>query len=265
MGYQELGTENGGKTMICPTFLNVGESNKVSLADLKVDGYGGAPSYDTKKKTWSGGCSGGKFVLNVLNPNGGADASYYWIHFGKKNNPDPIGPGWFADDVGTPIEGGADKVKFDAGDSFWTTGSGYKLVPAGAVNQFDISIATANGGKSAIGNCTPVDLKLNDLVVDPESYGGEPKYDTKKKTWSGGCSGGKFVLNILNPNGGADASYYWIHFGKKNNPDPIGPGWFADDVGTPIEGGADKVPVPAGQAFWTTGSGYKLIIPAPEL
>ena len=69
----------------------------------------------------------------------------------------------------------------------------------------------------------------------------------------------------LNANGVAEETYYWIHFGKKGNPDPIGPGWFADDVGTPIEGGADKVKVPAGQAYWTSGSGCKLIIPAPDL
>ena len=251
--------------MVCPTFLNVGESNKVSLADLKVDGYGGAPTYDTKKKTWSGGCAGGKFVMQKLNANGIAEATYYWIHFGKKGNPDQIGPGWFADAEGTPIEGGAETVKFDSGASFYTAGNGYRLVPAGAVNANDLFVNTPSVGKSAIGNCTPVDLTLNDLMVDPESYGGAPSYDTKKKTWSGGCAGGKFVIQKLNANGIAEATYYWIHFGKKGNPDQIGPGWFADAEGTPIEGGADKVEVPAGQAYWTSGSGYKLIIPAPEL
>ena len=39
MGYQELNTDATGKKMVVPTFLNVGESNKVSLADLKVSGY----------------------------------------------------------------------------------------------------------------------------------------------------------------------------------------------------------------------------------
>ena len=123
VGYQQIDTVSVGKKRVCPTFLNVGESNKVSLADLKVTGY--VPPSKNAKGAWQNGCSGGKFVLSKLNTSGISEANYYWIDFG--NSSGPIGPGWFADMSGTPIEGGADKVVIPAGQAYWTQGSGYTL------------------------------------------------------------------------------------------------------------------------------------------
>lgn len=255
MGYQEIGTDSVGKKMICPTFLNIGESNKVSLADLKVTGYD--PPEKSSKGAWSKGCPGGKFMLEKLTVNGTHEVSYYWIDFG--NSSGPVGPGWFADDEGTPIAGGAASIKFDSSVGFWTDGSGYSLVPAGAVNPFDIAYKTDSVGKVAVGNPTPVDLTLADLTVT----GYDPPEKSSKGAWSKGCPGGKFMLEKLTVNGTHEVSYYWIDFG--NSSGPVGPGWFADDEGTPIEGGADKVVIPAGQAYWTDGSGLTLNFPAPEL
>ena len=123
VGYQNLETVSVGKKMICPTFLNVGESNKVSLADLKVTGYT-LPSKNNKG-AWINGCPGGRFILEKLTVNGTHEVSYYWIDFG--NSSGPIGPGWFADDTGTPIQGGAGSVKIPAGQAYWTAGSGLTL------------------------------------------------------------------------------------------------------------------------------------------
>ena len=111
--------------MITPTFLNISESNKVSLADLKVTGYD--PPEKSSKGSWSKGCPGGKFLLSKLNSNGIAEENYYWIDFGV-NKGDRIGPGWFADGNATPIEGGASSVKIPAGEAYWTAGSGLTLV-----------------------------------------------------------------------------------------------------------------------------------------
>ena len=255
VGYQELGTVSVGRKMVTPTFLNISESNKVSLADLKVTGY--VPPSKNNKGAWINGCSGGSFLLSKLNSNGIAEANYYWIDFG--NSSGPIGPGWFADALGTPIEGGAASIKFDSSVGFWTAGSGYSLIPAGAVNPFDIAYKTVSVGRSAVGNPTPVDLTLADLTVT----GYTPPSKNNKGAWINGCSGGSFLLSKLNSNGIAEENYYWIDFG--NSSGPIGPGWFADALGTPIEGGADKVVIPAGQAYWTAGSGYTLNFPAPEL
>ena len=257
MGYQNLETPDGGKKMICPTFLNISESNKVSLADLKVTGYD--PPEKSSKGSWSKGCPGGKFILEKLTTSGTHEVSYYWIDFGV-NKGDRIGPGWFADDVGTPIVGGADSVKFDSSTGFWTQGNNLSLVPAGAVNTFDVSYKTSDGGKVAIGNPTPIALTLADLTVT----GYDPPEKSSKGSWSKGCPGGKFILEKLTTSGTHDISYYWIDFGV-NKGDRIGPGWFADDTGTPIDGGASSITIPAGQAYWTQGNGLTIIFPAPEL
>ena len=247
MGYQELSTDATGKKMVVPTFLNVGESNKVSLADLKVTGYT-APSKNAKGK-WVNGCQGGEFIASKLTIFGTEDVSYYWIDNGT------IGPGWFASSSGATIDGGAESVKFDAGTGFWTFGSNYKLVPAGAVNTLDVEFTTDATGKVAIGNSMPVDVKLSDLTVTGYTA---PSKNAKGK-WVNGCQGGEFIASKLTIYGTEDTSYYWIDNGT------IGPGWFASSSGTAIDGGADNVTIPAGQGLWTFGSGYKLIIPAPEL
>ena len=252
MGYQEVGTESVGNKMVVPTFLNVGESNKVSLADLKVTGYT-APTWDSKSKKYIGGCVGGKFLMNKIDTSGLAipGCKYYWIDDGT------VGPGWFADDVGAPIEGGAASVKVEAGRAFWTFGSGYKLVPAGAVNPFDIVYTTESVGNTAVGNATPVEISLNDLTVTGYTA---PTWDSKSKKYIGGCVGGKFLMNKVDTSGLAipGCKYYWIDDGT------VGPGWFADDIGTAIDGGAENVKIPAGLGLWTFGSGYKVTMPAPE-
>ena len=120
VGYQELNTDATGKKMVVPTFLNVGESNKVSLADLKVTGYT-APSKNSKGK-WVNGCQANEFVASKLTNAGTAEVSYHWLDTGT------IGPGWFADEAGIAIEGGANGVTIPAGQGLWTAGSGYKLV-----------------------------------------------------------------------------------------------------------------------------------------
>ena len=139
---------------------------------------------------------------------------------------------------------------------FWTSGSGYKLVPAGAVNPNDVIYTTDQVGNSAVGNCSPVEISLNDLTVTGYTA---PKKDSKGK-WSGGCVGGKFVMSKLSETGLAipGCSYYWIDNGT------TGPGWFADALGAEIEGGASDVKIPAGLGLWTSGSGYKVAFPAPE-
>ena len=249
VGYQELNTTDGGRKMVVPTFLNVGESNKVSLADLKVTGYR-LPEWDSKSKKYIYGCGGGQFLASPINANGLAENNYYWIDNGT------VGPGWFADDVGGAIEGGAGSVKFDAGKGLWTFGSTFKLVPAGAVNPFDIVYKTCDGGRVVVGNCTPVDLPLSDLTVTGYK---PPEWDSKSKKYIYGCGGGQFLASLVNTSGLSTNDFYWIDNGN------ITPGWYSDDVGTPIAGGANAVIIQAGQGLWTFGSTYKLVIPAPEL
>ena len=233
--------------MVAPTFLNIGESNKWSLADLKVTGYK-APSKNAKGK-WVDGCQANKFIASKLTVFGTEEVSYHWLDTGT------VGPGWFASSSGDPIEGGAASVKFDAGTGFWIAGSDFKLVPAGSVNPYDISFETVASGKVSIGNPTPVDLKLSELTVTGYKA---PSKNAKGK-WVDGCQANKFIASRLTVFGTENVSYHWLDTGT------VGPGWFASSSGDPIEGGADNVTIPAGEGLWTAGSGFKLVIPAPEL
>ena len=87
--------------------------------------------------------------------------------------------------------------------------------------------------------------------------------DRKAKNY-GGCTGGKFVAATLTTAGTQDKSYTWLDYYESADV-RIGPGWFKDGNATPIEGGAVSVNIPAGKGLWVKGSGYDLVIPAPEL
>ena len=247
VGYQELDTVASGKKMVVPTFLNISESNQWSLADLKVTGY--TAPYKNNKGKWVEGCQANKFIASKLTVFGTEEVSYHWLDTGT------VGPGWFASSSGDAIAGGAESVKFDAGTAFWTAGSDFKLVPAGAVNEFDVVFETVSSGKVAVGNPMPMNIKLSDLTVT----GYTAPYKNNKGKWVEGCQANKFILSRLTVFGTEDVSYHWLDTGT------IGPGWFASSSGDAIEGGANNVTIPAGQGFWTAGSGFKLVIPAPEL
>ena len=96
-------------------------------------------------------------------------------------------------------------------------------------------------------------------LADLKVAGYTAPYKNAKGKWVEGCQAGQFIAEKLTTAGTRDAAYYWIDNGT------IGPGWFASSSGDAIEGGANNVTIPAGQGLWTFGSGFKLIIPAPEL
>ena len=91
--------------------------------------------------------------------------------------------------------------------------------------------------------------KLSDLTVtgyEPPVWMEEDEY------FEGGCQGNDFILQFLNNDGSIAAKYYWLDNGE------LTPGWYATMGGGAIEGGADKVVIPAGTAAWTIGTGKKL-------
>ena len=131
MGYQALDTDGTGNVMLSPTFLKVSESNKVTLAELKVSGYT-PPTWEKVGKVFVnvGGCTGSRFEMQTLTTSGSKDRAYVWLDY-MTSASDRVGPGWFADANATPIEGGADKVTISAGDGLWVSGSGLTLaIPA---------------------------------------------------------------------------------------------------------------------------------------
>lgn len=234
--------------MTSPTFLPIGGS-VCKLSDLKVTGYT-SPYYDDDEEDYVGGVKGGTFVLNLLGITGVAEETYYWIDFGTTP------AGWYADKNGTAIEGGADRVIIEQGRAVWIAANGRQLQSAGEVETSDVAYRTRDLGLSAVGNCTPIDLTLGSLYVSGYTA---PYYDADEEDYVGGVKGGTFVLNLLGPTGTSEATYYYIDFGS------ISAGWYADKNGTPIEGGATAVPIPAGKGMWVAGNNRILNIPAPEL
>ena len=263
MGYQELATEASGFKMVTPTFLKVSESNKVSLAELKVTGYT-PPKWEKVGKAYMNvdGCTGLMFMMQTLTTSGSMDKQYVWLDY-MTSATGRVGPGWFADANATPIEGGEGSVQIDAGGSLWISGSGLQLQPAGTVNPFDVEVKTELSGFKAIGNCMPTDLKLSDLTVTGYT---PPKWEKVGKAYMNvdGCTGLMFMMQTLTTSGSMDKQYVWLDY-ITSATDKVGPGWFADANATPIEGGADKVSIPAGYGLWISGSGLTLAIPAPEL
>ena len=235
--------------MLVPTFLQVSGTAEYCLTDLSVTGYP-APTPHPFLPIYEGGCPGGTFIVRQLTKGGKYDPNeYYWID-------DGINKGWFADALGAEIPGGAANVKLPADSGLWIYGSDLKLVGSGAVNFEEVRFTTVSGGSSAVGNGNPVDLKLSDLSVtgypDPTPHPFLPIYE-------GGCPGGTFIVRQLTKGGKYEASeYYWID-------DGINKGWYADALGTPIEGGAAGVTVEAGKGLWVYGSALTIIIPGTNV
>lgn len=257
VGYQELATEGSGNTMLSPTFLKVSESNNVSLADLKVTGYT-PPQWKKSGPVYKnvGGCAGA-FKIATLTIQGIEDEAYYWFDVCTSATEKKVG--WFDAD-GNPLPKESASIIFDSGKALWIQGSGYRLIPAGAVNPFDIAVKTEGTGNVAVGNCTPVELPLNDLSVTgytpPQWKKSGPVYKNV-----GGCAGA-FKMATLTSQGIEDEAYYWFDVCTSATEKKIG--WFDAD-GNELPGGASSIKIPAGKGLWVQGSGYTLLIPAPEL
>ena len=245
----------GGQTMSAPTFLQVSSETGCTLADLTVSGYV-AEYYDEGEEDYIGGVAPNAFVLMFLSSTGTASARYYWIDAPLSKG---ISAGWYADATGKAITGSLSDITIEAGQALWIYGSGYKLVTAGQVGTSDIEFLTRNGGQTAAGNATPVDLDLGKIFVT--GYDAE-YYDEGEEDYLGGVAPNAFVLMFLSSTGVASDRYYWIEAPLSKG---IAAGWYSDATGKQIEGGASKVSIPAGQGLWIYRSGKKIYIPAPEL
>ena len=228
VGYAQKDTLASGNQMLAAQFTSVSATDgSATLADLTVGGY---EPYD--EATDEGGTSG-DLSIQFLNSSGATEARYYWFD-------DDVKTGWF-DTAGTA----SDAVKLESARGVWTSGSGLTFTSAGAVNESDILVVTRSSGNQAVGNATPVDLKLSQIAVS----GYEP-YD--EATDEGGTSG-DLSIQFLSSSGTTLARYYWFD-------DDVKTGWF-DTAGND----ASNVSFQAGTGVWVSGGGLTIRIPAPEL
>jgi hypothetical protein len=76
---------------------------------------------------------------------------------------------------------------------------------------------------------------------------------------------------VLDSSGTATANYQWLDFKDGESEDEYDvyvPGWYVKEGKKYTRLTNEQcaaIKFPAGQGFWTLGSGYQLVIPAPEL
>ena len=228
VGYQTQDTASSGFAMKAASFETVGAADgSATLADIKITGY---DPYDEEED--EGGTSG-QFYIQFLNASGKMTATYSWFD-------DDVTTGWKSG--GVVVD--ASTVKLPAAGAVWTKGAGFSITSSGAVSDADIVKNFAAAGFEAVGNTTPVDLKLSDLAVT----GYEP-YDEEED--EGGTSG-QFYIQFLDAAGKMTATYSWFD-------DDVTTGWKSG--GSVID--ATKVTIPAGTGVWTKGAGLTLTIPTP--
>ena len=273
VGFLNKDSNKSGHTMIAGTFANVSTAAKYTLADLSVTGYG-EQWFDPDGECWEGGCQKNKFQLKVLNNDGSSAAVYHWLDFKDgetEDEYDVYGPGWFTKEGSkytalTKEECAA--IEFNQGQGFWTLASGYQLVSAGQVTDKDLNVKCNASGHTPIANAMPMELTLGDLSVT--GYG-EQWFDPDGECWEGGCQKNKFQLKILNNDGSSAAVYHWLDFKDgetEDEYDVYGPGWYTKEGSkytAVTKEQCAEIKFPAGQGFWTLGSGYQLVVPAPEL
>ena len=279
--------------MIAGAFSGVSNDGKFTLAALKGTGYAPSTSVDIGGGmiVWSGGCGMGQIELQVLNPNGTAKASYFWADCKtgiEGINYEEYTPGWYKKISGPSgvqfiklTDGEIAELEFDQGQAFWVasileTG---KIVSAGAVPTKSIEFLTIKEYNIAAGNGMPVDYTLGNLMAT--GYSPSTSVDMGGLiVWSGGCGTGQFELQVLNPNGTAKASYFWVDCKTGIvgiNYEEYTPGWYRKviDSGSGainfIKLNADElaaVKAPASKGFWIARLGdepIKFFVPAPEL
>ena len=227
VGYVKQDTASTGFAMKAASFTTVGATDgAATLADLTIGGY---DPYDEEED--EGGTSG-NFSIQFLNASGKTTATYQWFD-------DDVRVGWYSS--GAKVD--ASTVALPAGVAVWTKGAGLTLTSSGAVSDADAVIETGKSGFQALGNTTPVELSLNDLVVS----GYEP-YDEEED--EGGTSGA-FSIQFLNANGKTTATYQWFD-------DDVRVGWYSS--GLKVD--ATTVKIAAGTGVWLKGAGLTVTIPA---
>ena len=194
-------------------------------------------------------CSG-EFVLQTLTTDGRTDKEYYWYADKKHGGSKGGVVGWYNADGDEQFIGDTD-VEFDAGQAFWTLGSGFKLTSAGQVLTETVKVTTPGAGKVLIGNPYPVNLNLVDMTVEVNLDEGET------------CSG-EFVFQTLTTDGRTDQEYYWYADKKHGGSKGGVVGWYDSD-GETLYTRESGIFLKAGEGYWTLGSGFTLVFPAMSL
>jgi len=210
VGYQEVPVEASGFTLITPTFDKV-DGSSITLKDI-----GAKNSYES---------------VQLLNTDAGTDAEYFFV---SKEDSGLEADGWFLDDLETP----ADDVAIPEGKSILFSSLGTESITfAGQVATTGKPVTTEESGFTMIGNNTPVDVALKNLVCT-----GINSYDS---------------IQFMDENLSTAQEYFFV---AKEDSGLEADGWFCDDLETP----ADDIVIPAGSGvlFSATAGAVTVTVPA---
>jgi hypothetical protein len=213
VGYGES-TLKRGATMCAPMFVGIGADKDVKITDL-------TPTGDDID-------GDGAIYLQTLDAFGRTLETYSWIDWGGDD------VGWMNDEY-EKVD-----VKFTPGTALWTTAQNAEtgLRSAGEVNLLDCKVQLRRGA-TGTGNVTPVQISIQDLVLEGDDIDGD----------------GAIYIQTLDAFGRTVDTYSWIDWGG----DDVG--WMNDEY--------EKVEVTfePGQGLWVTAQNDQtyLRFPAPEM
>lgn len=162
--------------------------------------------------------------------NGGTDKEYFYMD--AENSLTGVA-GWFEDD----FETAADDVEISKGScvAFQSLGT-TSIQFAGQVASKSVAVTTLPAGFTMIGNVTPVEIKLGDLVLENACA----------------CDS----IQFMDENGGTDKEYFYMD--AENSLTGVA-GWFEDD----FETDANDVVIKAGSGVLYQAIGGEVVITIP--
>ncbi len=204
VGYQNF-TLNDGFTMFSPVFTSIEDENTIDIQEIRL--ICKDDDYDT---------GAGLDMLQTLNKNGGTYEKYYWVN---QKNGFAYQDGWYTKNLLNGDESDLQflvKKTFKPGDGLWikTIASQVEVSVSGNVKLNTTEFDLIENGFTAVGNCTPLPLKLQDIKLVAQ----EGDFNT---------GAGLDMLQTLNVNGGTAKKYYWVN---QENGFAYKDGWYTKNL-----------------------------------
>lgn len=205
VGYQQIPTPQGS-SMRCATFRTVLTAS-YPLSEIKVEGSDGV----------------GDVNAQTISSAGLWDGEYYYLTEDGWGVP----TGWYKDAVGDEP---ADDVILPQGTALYITSANndVTLLVSGEVAKGNVTVPFAQGS-GQIGNCTPVDVDLNDVTVE------------------GSDGVGDVNAQAISSDGVWDGEYYYL----TEDGWGVTTGWYKDAVG---DIPADDVTLAPGDSLFVTSA-----------
>ena len=183
VGYQNVSVNESGFTLVSPTFKNV-SGLQLTLANI-------------------GGNLQAMESVQLWDANGGTAEEYFYLDAANSFTGEA---GWFADDFMTSAN---DKDIADGSSVAFQSQGSAELIFSGEVGREVTTIVSLDAGFTAVGNNTPTNLTLSDIVFE-----GISAMDS---------------IQFVDADGATEAEYFYLDAANSFTGEA---GWFADDFMT---------------------------------